>query len=487
MMLMPLANKEKFIGVWGFLTKKKEIQWNTNHPNALKMIGSRITDIYLKIEAEKELVHMAYYDTLTGLPNRSLFINNLSSILQASLDSKHLMGIIFLDLDFFKAVNDFMGYNMGNELLVVVAKRLRAIIRKEDILCHSNGDKFLILVSRAEGLEEIESIAKKILVSVSNPVKLKEREVSVTVSMGIATTPEDGKTADDLVKNAELAMFVSKKAGKNRYTVCTSEIKKESLLENELSNSLYRALENQEFTVYYQPKISAKTAEIIGMEALIRWNHPTKGLISPAVFIPLAEKIGIIGDIDQWVFKTACRQNKIWQDKGYPPFRMAVNFSLSQFFQENIIEKLEHLLSETGLSAEYVEVEITESIANYKAESIIKILDGMKALGISIAIDDFGTEYSSLSRLHTLPVDRIKIDRQFVWEFSKGKTGHDILKTIFSLGNALGLKTTAEGVETEEQLSFVRNMGCDEIQGFFYYRPMPAEEVEKILEQSQNH
>ena len=260
------------------------------------------------------------------------------------------MGIIFLDLDFFKTVNDFMGYAWGNELLKVVAKRLRTIIRKEDILCRSTGDKFLILITRAEGLEEIESIARRILDSLSNPIEMNEREVSITVSMGISTTPEDGEAADDLIKNAELAMFVSKKSGKNRYTVCTSEIKEESLLENELSNDLYRALEKQEFTVYYQPKINAQTEEIVGMEALIRWNHPEKGVIPPAVFIPLAEKIGLVGDIDQWVFKAACLQNKLWQDKGFAPIRMAVNFSLSQFFQENVIEKAARCLQETALS-----------------------------------------------------------------------------------------------------------------------------------------
>lgn len=480
-MIMPLVNKDKLIGIWGFNMIKKEKHWDMNHQNALIMIGNRITDIYLNIEAEKDLIRMAYYDSLTGLPNRIMFKESLYRAIKMAELPKYIVGIIYLNLDFFKTINDFMGHSKGDELLFEVGKRLRNVVNKEGVVSRYEGDEFLIMISQAEKGEEVISIAEEIIASLNQPIIINNQEISVSASLGVAMAPKDGNDSEELIKNAGLAMVVSKGTGKSRYTVCTPEIKEESKLDNELSNSLYRALERQEFVLYYQPMVSPSSEEIVGVEALIRWKHPQKGLISPGRFIPLAEKMGVIGSIDRWVLKTACEQNKIWQDRGFPKIKVAVNFSLSRFYQENVIEKTALLLKETGLDPKYLEVEITESIAYYKPEIIVNTLNGMKAIGISIAIDDFGMQYSSLSRLHTLPVDRIKIDRQFVLGLSKGNKGQDIMKTIFTLSKTLGLRTTVEGVETEEQLSYVREMGCDEIQGFYFYKPMPAADIEKIL------
>jgi EAL domain-containing protein (putative c-di-GMP-specific phosphodiesterase class I) len=329
---------------------------------------------------------------------------------------------------------------------------------------------------------EIIEAAKRIADLFRHPVLAREQEFSITASMGISVYPIDGDTPDELVKSADLAMYASKAQGKNSYTVCTDFLKKHFSLKNELTNSLYRALERGEFEVYYQPKVRLN-GELSGMEALIRWNHPTRGQILPDEFIPIAESIGLISAIDQWVIRKACKQSKIWQNKGYEKIVIAVNLSPAQFYSEDFIDLIQEALMESELDPQYLEVEITESIAYYRPESFMKTLDSLKRIGLSIAIDDFGSDYSSLSRLQLLPVDRLKIDKQFVDQIPHNMKQRDIVKAILALGNILGMKVTVEGVETEQQMEFFQQNFCDEIQGYYFYKPMTAEEMESVLSQ----
>lgn len=296
---------------------------------------------------------------------------------------------------------------------------------------------------------------------------VKDQELFITASLGIAIYPVDGDSTDELIKNADLAMYNSKQKGKNQYALCTSDMKEDVLKKMKLTNSLYRALERNELVLYYQPQVSVLTKEIVGLEALIRWNNPELGLIPPNIFIPLAEQSGLINPIGQWVLETACKQNKVWQNMGLPNLRMAVNLSVEQFRDQELVSIIERILNETGMKSKHLELEVTESIAIEGKEHIINVLHKLKALGATISIDDFGTEYSSLSRLKTLPVDRIKIDMQFVQGISEGNKDEAIAKTIIQLAKNLELNVIAEGVETEVQFEFFNKYMCDEIQGYF--------------------
>ncbi len=334
--------------------------------------------------------------------------------------------------------------------------------------------EFLIMIEDVSHVDEITTVAEKIMSHFRCPFNLTGHEYFITISMGIAIYPQDSDNADDLIQNSDLAMYKAKSQGKNQYMLCDSELKEEMRLKARLSNSLYRALEKNELTLHYQPQIDLLTGQIIGLEALLRWNHPEFGMVSPAVFIPLAESSGLISGIGEWVIRTACRQNKAWQDMGLPGLRVAVNLSVHQFRNPGFVELVREILLETGLSPEYFEVEVTESAALNESDFMIEILSKLKAYGISISIDDFGTEYSSLSRLKVLPADRIKIDMQFVRGLDSNVKDQAITNVIISLGKSLGLHVIAEGVETPTQLEFLKQHACDEVQGYYYYKPMPA-------------
>jgi EAL domain-containing protein (putative c-di-GMP-specific phosphodiesterase class I) len=310
---------------------------------------------------------------------------------------------------------------------------------------------------------------------------VKGQEFFLTASAGIAIYPADGEDADTLIKNADLAMYASKEKGKNQYTICSPVMKEAVLQKTKLTNSLYRALENNELLLHYQPQVNIINGEIIGFEALLRWNHPDLGMILPLEFIGLAEQTGLIHPIGIWALETACRQNKNWQLLGFPPLRMAVNLSVEQFRNPKLVSLIERILSETGLEARYLELEITESMAVKEADYFIRMLQELKELGVTIALDDFGTEYSSLSRLKTLPADRIKIDTQFVHGLAANNKDKAITRTIIQLAGNLELKVIAEGVETEAQLEFFRQQKCYEIQGYYFYQPMPAADIEALL------
>lgn len=395
-----------------------------------------------------------------------------------------LMGILFLDLDLFKSVNDTMGHEAGDSLLITIAERLNQIVRKSDMVCRFGGDEFIVMLPLMEDEDQIRTAAEKLMDIFREPVSLRNQEFTVTASCGVAVYPYDGETAEKLIKNADLAMYESKNAGKNRYTLCTPIMKQEITERVELSNDLYRALERDELLLYYQPQVSIETDKIVGVEALIRWDHPKRGIISPGLFIPLAEQTGLIHSIGEWVLKTACSQNKSWQEKGYAPVVIAVNLSVEQFRSMKLIETVSTTLEQTGLDPEYLELEITESIAINEPEYIIDMLQKLREIGVSIAIDDFGTEYSSLSRLKSLPIDKLKMAMEFVQGIDKETKDEAIASVIINLARSLGLKVIAEGVEKENQYRFFKDRVCDEVQGYYFYRPMPAEAMERIMEES---
>ena len=445
------------------------------------------TNIRLKAEiGEKEriqekITHLAYHDHLTGLPNKLLFTDRLRQAIFLARRTDKSLGVIFVDLDEFKMINDTMGHDQGDELLKEVAVRISGSIRGEDTVCRAGGDEFIILIQNISDMEDMQRVARKITECFNETYRLKGQEFNITASIGVSMYPVDGEDVDTLIKNADIAMYKAKASGKNRFVMCTPLMKEEVIETVTLTNSLYRALERDELFLLYQPQVGGDTGKITGVEALIRWNHPELGLVPPSSFIHLAEKTGLIISIGEWVLRTACRQNKAWHSAGLPHIRMAVNLSLQQLQSPDIACRVENILTETALDPEYLELEITESIAMKESEDLIEVLNIFKKQGISISIDDFGTEYSSLSRLKKLPVDRIKIAMSFIHGISESEKDEAITKAIIVLAKNLGIKTIAEGVETEQQRTFLNQRMCDEIQGFYYYRPMPPEEIEELL------
>ena len=429
----------------------------------------------------KEAESMAYYDHLTGLPNRTLFKDRLTQAIHLAKRSGRFVGVMFIDLDSFKTVNDNMGHNGGDMLIKEVAGGLVRRLRKTDTVARFGGDEFLIMIGNIPDGKDIDRIAGSIMGLFERPFDLSGQAFFITGSAGVAVYPVDGEDAETLTKNADIAMYKAKAKGKNQYVLCTADMKDEVRRNMLLSNSLYHARERNELAVYYQPQVGLPAGRITGMEALLRWNHPQLGTISPGIFIPLAEKNGLINGIGEWVLRTAISQNKKWRDMGLPGLRMAVNLSINQLKDPRLIDNVERILKETGLRPGYLELEIAESIAINKARYITDRLNGLKKLGVSIAIDDFGTEYSSLSRLKTLPLDRIKIDMPFVQGIESSEKDRAITKVIIHLAGNLGLDVLAEGVETASQSEFLHRQMCDEAQGYYYYKPMPAEEVEGLL------
>ncbi|WP_232381014.1 putative bifunctional diguanylate cyclase/phosphodiesterase [Paenibacillus tianjinensis] len=476
-----VRNKGRIMGILFFASVKAVKSLGENHQKLLRILANLLTDALVKVEAEKEIRYMAYYDALTGFPNHAMFKNQLEQAIHSARGTGNLIGVLFIDLDAFKSVNDTIGHLGGDEMLQQVAVRLSRCLREHDMVSRFGGDEFLIKLTGIDRVEDIKRIAGTMMRSITQPVMVKDQEFFITASAGIAVYPTDGETTEELIKNADLAMYASKEKGKNQYTLCSPAMKEEVLQKTQLTNSLYRALERNEFVLHYQPQVSVSTQEIVGLEALIRWNNPELGMISPATFIPLAEQTGLIIPIGQWVLETACRQIKEWQVMGLPPIRMAVNLSLVQFQERNLLSLVGGILNETGLEAKYLELEITESAAADGEDDIVHVLHELKELGVSLSIDDFGSGYSSLSRLKTLPVDRIKIDMQFVRGISTGNKDEAIAKTIIQLAKNLELQVIAEGVETASQVEFFNTYKCDEIQGYYFYKPMPASEVEGIF------
>lgn len=431
--------------------------------------------------AEETIKYMAYYDSLTGLPNRTLFNDRLSQAMRQVQRYGQKVAIVFFDLDNFKNINDTLGHTTGDLLLKAIAERLTNILRGVDTISHQGGDEFTILISGINHVQDVAKVAQKILDALSEKIRLDEHEIFITASMGISLYPSDGDSAETLVKNADIAMYAAKEQGRNSYQFYTPAMNTIIFERITLENSIRKALEKDEFIVYYQPRVDIKTGQTTGMEALVRWQHPDLGLVLPLKFIPLAEETGLIIPLGELVMWKACKQSKMWQDSGFPPLRIGVNFSARQFQQKNMIEMFTKILTNTGLKPDRLELEITESTIMRDIGHAASMLHELHDIGIKISIDDFGTGYSSLSYLKNFPIDMLKIDRSFMMGVATNHDDEAIVEAIIAMAHILKLKVIAEGVETEEQMKFLRSRNCDEAQGYLFSKPLPAEELAQLL------
>ncbi|RZT21419.1 bifunctional diguanylate cyclase/phosphodiesterase [Fictibacillus sp. BK138] len=442
--------------------------------------SSIIRDISLRKKNEEKINQMIYRDPLTGLPNRLLLNDRLGQALDQANNNKQTLGIMFIDLDRFKYINDTLGHAVGDELLIEVAKRIEACVGKADTVSRQGGDEFIVLVPNTTS-DEVTKKAQKVIDSFSHSVMLNEQELFVTPSIGISMYPGDGRDIEALIKNADTAMYRVKEQGKNNFQFYTPEMNEAVTKKMQLEVGLRKALERNEFHIVYQPQIDVKTGQVIGAEALLRWEHPEWGSISPAEFIPIAEETGLILQIGEWVLRGACLQNKQWQKYGFRELRVAVNISSRQFQQSDLVERVSEILKETGLAPEYLELELTESIIQDSKYAVAK-MQQLKEMGIHLSIDDFGTGYSSLSYLKTFPIHTLKIDRSFTSNIYTDSKDASLVETIISMAHNLNLKVIAEGVETEEQLQFLQQKQCNEAQGYFFSRPISASAMEEVLQ-----
>lgn len=437
-----------------------------------------ITELKL---SEERLIHLASHDTLTGLPNRLLLLDRLQSAIDISQRTGQAIGLLFLDLDNFKWVNDSLGHDSGDELLMAVAKRLKETVRASDTVARLGGDEFVVLLTQTNGDPDISQIASKIINAVACPLDLAGHDFHVTTSMGISIYPSDGEDAATLLKHADTAMYAAKASGKNQYRYFDAEMNRHALERIELEQDLRQALKNNEFELYYQPKLCVVSNSICGAEALIRWRHPRLGLVPPDKFIPLAEETSLIIDIGEWVIRTACMQVVACQDMGLRLPRIAVNLSAIQLESEDFIDAVERILKETGVSSHAIEFELTESMVLRNPQRSMATLNRLRELGISLALDDFGTGYSSLSYLKRLPVDTLKIDRSFVEGVPGDQDDSQIVRMIIALAKSVHLEVVAEGIETVEQRDFLMGLGCDFLQGYLIAKPLPVADLIAML------
>jgi len=450
-----------------------------------------VEDITRRRASESKIFHLAYHDALTGLPNRRLLVNRLKQVIAGLKREKLMVALLLLDLDRFKFVNDTFGHDFGDELLKEIGKRLQnslrpndTVARPADTVARFGGDEFVILLSNIKGDKDVLTVVKRLFSTFDAVVSLQGHDLHLTTSIGVSIYPNSGETPEALLKNADTAMYEAKRTGGNNCKFYESEMSVIGAEWIKMESELRKAVTNEEFVLYYQPQVNLVSGEIIGMEALIRWQKPEAGLICPGEFIPIAEEIGLIIPIGEWVLREACFQAKAWQDRGLKNIRVSVNVSMLQFMQEGFLNFVAGVLDKTGLAPPNLELEITESMVMKNAGETIKILTSLKDLGVRLVIDDFGTGYSSLSYLKTMPIDVLKIDQSFVRDITVNPSDEAIVKAIIRMGQSLNIETTAEGVETEEQLMLLRNRHCGNIQGYLVSRPGPPPEVEKFLESS---
>jgi diguanylate cyclase (GGDEF)-like protein/PAS domain S-box-containing protein len=440
-----------------------------------------IRDITDRKINEEKLHRLAYYDPVTDLPNKKHFSEYILKALNEAKEKDEMIAVLFIDLDRYKKVNDTMGHLIGDKLLKEAADRFRTLTNDSVFAARVGGDEFIFIQGHIKSAEEAAELAYKILTIIKNPFYFEQQEIYITTSIGISLYPMHGEDDVTLMKNADMSMYRVKSSGRNNYEFYTTGINKEAYENIVIENSLHHAVENNELVLHYQPKFNALTGKVIGMEALVRWENPKLGLVPPVKFITLAEENGLIIPIGKWVLKNACIQNKLWQDLGHAPMRVAVNLSVRQFEENNLIEVVDEILKETGLQPQYLELEVTETMAMKNMELIVKNLRKLKAMGIHIALDDFGTGYSSLKYLRNIPVDTLKIDRSFINDINSNSSYSTILDAIIDIAKRLGLGIIAEGVETEEQSSFLIDKKCYEMQGFLFSKPITKEEFENML------
>ena len=432
--------------------------------------------------AQDRITHIAFHDDLTSLPNRLMFRQQLDRALSRHRRAGTQLAILFLDLNRFKLINDSLGREAGDVLLRHVADRLRTQSREGNTLARMGGDEFAVLIEDHENLLDISACAQRLIEQLSAPYTLGTRECNVTLSVGISVFPADGNASQALLEAADLAVHRAKATGRNNYLFYLPAMNVHTLEKLELESDLAHALERGEFLLHYQPKVDTLTGSITGTEALLRWKHPRRGLIPPMDFIPLAEETGLIIPIGEWVLATACARNKAWQDQGLPKLSIAVNLSVRQFEDPLLLPKLTRIIHASGLDPSSLELEMTESIVMAQGDSAVEVLGKLKSIGVQIAIDDFGTGYSSLAYLKRFPIDTLKVDRSFIRDIPADSGDRNITRAIISMAHSLKLKVVAEGVETAEQLRFLRVQCCDAVQGYFLYRPLPEWEVADVLE-----
>ena len=429
---------------------------------------------------QERIYRLAHYDVLTGLPNRTLLAERSQQAI-ASAQMQHTpLAVLFLDLDHFKHVNDSLGHKVGDNLLARIAQRLRQTVREYDTVARLGGDEFVLLLPRANA-RGAQRVAGKVAQAFDQPFHIGQHELTLGCSVGVALYPQDGRDFDALVQSADMAMYGAKQEGRNTYRFFTSQMQAQSMRALELENALRRALERDQLSLHYQPQVDAATSKVVGVEALLRWQHPELGMVSPAEFIPVAESSGLILPIGQWVLETAAQQLKVWRSKGLLHITMAVNLSARQFHQPQLPDLVRDVLRQADLPPQCFELELTESAAMSDVPAAEQTLAQLQKLGVRLSIDDFGTGYASLTQLKRLPSYKLKIDQSFVRDLDKGETDKAMVNAIVRMAQAMGLRITAEGVETRDQLDFLQTLGCDEAQGYYFSRPTPAAEIESFL------
>jgi diguanylate cyclase (GGDEF)-like protein/PAS domain S-box-containing protein len=457
--------------------------WDTNR-EAYRMAGS-ITEITEQKEAEEQLLHNAFHDSLTGLPNRILFMNKLKKLLAKVNEEDYLFAILFLDLDRFKVINDSLGHHIGDQLLIALSQRLNTAIRPGDMVARLGGDEFAIILDRIKSINDATQAANRLQQDLTAPFKLSGHEVFVSASIGISHSLVPYNSPEEFIRNADIAMYRAKENGRGSFELFDIGMQERVTERLQLEIDLRRALSHKEFQMHFQPIISLENWRIMGFEALIRWKHPENGFISPLKFIPIAEETGLIIQIGQWVLLESCKQIRLWQEKypSNPPLTISVNLSGIQFCDPNLIPSIKEILAETNLDASCLKIEITESAIIENIDAATDILNKLKELGIKISLDDFGTGYSSLSYLHRFPIDTLKIDRSFVMAMNMSKNA-EIVSTILTLAKNLGMDVIAEGVETREQMIQLTGMKCEYVQGYMLSKPMDGESMGKLIEET---
>jgi diguanylate cyclase (GGDEF)-like protein len=449
-------------------------------------VATRIAGIAIERKLAEDRIHfMANHDALTGLPNRTLLNDRLSQALLYAQRYDRWVTVLFVDLDNFKFVNDSLGHNAGDELLKTIAARMVHCIRATDTVVRLGGDEFVIvLFDQPKDADVISAVVQKIQAAIAEPVRLEGHDLRVTASIGIANYPDDGVDVDTLLANADAAMYRAKEVGRDNCQFYTPELNTKVhgkfLLQEELRNAVARS----EFVLHYQPQVDLRSGRIFAVEALIRWNHPKLGMVPPMKFIPMAEETGLIVPIGDWVLREACRQNKVWQDARLPPMAVSVNVSARQFKEKNLINRVVRALRDSGLEARYLELELTESLIMQDIELAVATMKDLQGLGVQLSIDDFGTGYSSLSALKTFPISRLKIDKSFIDGLLADENDKAVASAVISLGQTLNMRVIAEGVETEAQAAFLRNINCDEMQGYLFSKPLPAQGIEELLSEA---
>jgi diguanylate cyclase (GGDEF)-like protein/PAS domain S-box-containing protein len=433
-------------------------------------------------EKAQQIVHFAQHDFLTDLPNRVLLNDRISQAIRFAQRSTNHVAVLFLDLDGFKQINDSLGHPVGDQLLQSVAKRIVNCVRGSDTISRQGGDEFVVLLAEVHRAEDAEVMARRILRSVANAHIIDGRDLHITTSIGVSVYPHDGLDADTLIKHADTAMYQAKEKGRNSFRFFTPAMNARAMERQFIEENLRRALERHEFQLHYQPIINLGTGAIVRAEALIRWTHSTRGPLSPAQFIPVAEDCGLIVPIGSWVIRRACEQARAWADNGLPPITMAVNVSAMEFNDEGFLDSLFETLNETCLDPRSLELELTENVLMRHGDSTAAVLCTLRSHGVRVSIDDFGTGYSSLSHLRKFPIDALKIDQSFVRQITTGGADAVVVKAAINMAQSLKLRSVAEGVETQAELNFLRAHQCDEAQGYYFSRPVPAEQFVGLLE-----